>query len=152
MRDTSIEPRVIGTVRNDLHDAKSHDWTEVVSEIVLDPEVAPGLDGLEGFSHIVVLFWLDKVTPQERQVLKAHPHKRKDLPLVGVFAIRTPSRPNPIGVTIARLLERRDNVLKVKGLDAIDGTPVLDIKPFMPGAVPRGELKTPDWVAKLTSP
>lgn len=152
MDERSIEPKRIGTVKNGLQDYKCHEWTDVVSEIVFKPEIAPALEGLEDFSHVLVLFWLDKVKPEERQVLKAHWHRRSDLPLVGVFCTRTPSRPNPIGVTVVRVLERRANVLKVRGLDAIDGTPVLDIKPFIPGAMPLTDVRLPDWLAEFPSP
>lgn len=147
----TIELEPIGAVRNDRHDNTSHDWTTVVSEIVIKEELADLLDGLEEFSHILVLFWLDRVTPQERKVRKVHPQKRQDLPVVGVFATRTPSRPNPIGITEVRLLERRGNVLKVQGLDAVDGTPVLDLKPFLPSGEARDDIRMPEWAVQLST-
>ena len=78
--------------------------------------------------------------------MKVHPRRKQSLPLVGVFATRSPARPNPIGMATVKLLECHDNVLKVIGLDAVDGTPVLDIKPYIPGYDSPNEAKTPDWI------
>jgi tRNA-Thr(GGU) m(6)t(6)A37 methyltransferase TsaA len=77
-----------------------------------------------------------------------HPKRNQNLPLVGVFATRSPVRPNPMGMATVKLLEHRDNVLKVIGLDAIDGTPVLDIKPYIPGSDSPAAARTPDWLSK----
>ncbi len=147
----AIEIAPIGFVRNDRHDPKRHDWADVESEILVNDELAEQLDGLDDFSHILVLFWLDRVTAEERKPRKVHPQKRQDLPLVGVFATRTPSRPNPIGITEVRLLERRCNVLRVRGLDAIDGTPVLDLKPFLPGTETKEDIHMPAWAENLST-
>lgn len=127
----SLKLRVIGAVRNQVQERRQEGWEEVVSEIVVDPYWNEALEDLEHFSHIIVLSWLHKITPQERRIVQVHPRGRVDLPLVGVFASRSPMRPNPIGMTVVRLLERRGNVLQVIGLDALDGTPVLDIKPYL---------------------
>jgi tRNA-Thr(GGU) m(6)t(6)A37 methyltransferase TsaA len=88
------------------------------------------LEGLEGFSHVYVLFYMHEIPAEEARALKVHPKGRTDLPLVGVFATRSAYRPNPVGLTLVQLIERKENVLVVKGLDALDGTPVLDVKPF----------------------
>ncbi len=82
---------------------------------------------------------------------KVHPGGRKDYPLVGVFATRLPARPNPICVTTAELLERKGNVLKVRGLDAVDGSPLVDIKPHLPSYDAPSNVRLPDWVKALTS-
>jgi tRNA (adenine37-N6)-methyltransferase len=100
------------------------------SEIVLKPEFVEALDGVAEYSHLYVLFWLHEITPEKRCTLKIHPRGRADLPLVGIFAARTNLRPNPIGLTIVELLKLTGNVLAVRGLDAFDGTPVLDLKPY----------------------
>lgn len=120
----------------------------MVSELILDAILEEATEGLEQFSHIIVIFCMHKV-PLERDIpTKVHPRGRQDLPLVGLLATRTPYRPNPIGMSVVRLLERQRNVLKVKGLDAIDGTPVIDIKPYLPrdSVV---DATFPQWVAKL---
>ena len=124
------------------------DSLEDGSKVVLAEEFAEGLDGIEGFSHVYVIFWLHKVKNRERRVLKVHPRGRRDLPLVGVFATRSPMRPNPIGLTLVELVERKGNVLVVRGLDAFDGTPVLDIKPCISETGGR-KFRFPDWWVRL---
>jgi tRNA-Thr(GGU) m(6)t(6)A37 methyltransferase TsaA len=121
-------------------------WEEVTSEIVVESRLAEALEGIEGFSHILVLFWMDRVNDEQRAIRRLHPRDRQDLPLMGVFATRTQYRPNPIGATVARLLECRGNLLRVRGLDALDGTPVLDIKPYLPDLEPGEEVTAPPWV------
>jgi len=123
-------------------------WEEIDSRVVIDERWVEGLEGLGEFSHVVVLFWLDR--PRETQIpLKVHPEAKEDLPLVGLFATRTPYRPNPIGMTTVQLLRVEGNTLHVRGLDAFDGTPVLDIKPYLV----RGDLKrdasVPGWLWDL---
>ena len=110
-------------------------------EIVLAPRFgAEALAGLDDFSHIEVIFHFDQVPESEINTGARHPRGRTDWPLVGIFAQRGKDRPNRIGVTICRLLSVEGTRLKVRGLDAIDGTPVLDIKPVMKGFLPRGEI------------
>lgn len=140
----------IGMVKNSVTEPPENDWETVVSEIVIDKEYEQALDRLEGFSHIIVLYWMSHITSARRSTLQVRPKRRKDLPLVGVFATRSPARPNPIGVTTAKVLEHHGNILKVAGLDALDGTPVLDIKPYIPGYDSPAEATTPAWMKKLT--
>lgn len=117
----------IGHVRTSAsHEALRHG--SAVSKIVISPKFAKGLEGLEDFSHAYILFWLHNV-PRWGNRLRVHPRGRVDIEKVGVFATRSPHRPNPIGLTLVRLLSKRGRTLTVKGLDAYDGTPVLDIKP-----------------------
>ncbi|MDP2918988.1 MAG: tRNA (N6-threonylcarbamoyladenosine(37)-N6)-methyltransferase TrmO [Dehalococcoidia bacterium] len=120
---------------------------EIISEIVIDANLTEALDGLEGFSHIIVLYWMHRAKA-ERKNLKTHPMGRQDVLPQGIFVVRTPNRPNPIGKQTVRLLERRGNMLKVQGLDAIDGTPVIDIKPYIPGYDSATNATTPDWVIR----
>jgi tRNA-Thr(GGU) m(6)t(6)A37 methyltransferase TsaA len=101
-----------------------------LSEIYVNTNFHPALEGIEGFSHVFVLFWLHETTGEERETLKVHPRGRVDMPLVGVFAARSRYRPNPIGLTLCRLVKVEGAVLTVRGLDAYDGTPVLDLKPY----------------------
>lgn len=121
----------------------------MTSEIELLPEHTERLDGIEDFSHIQVIFYLDRVSRHERRMKKFHPRDREDLPLVGAFATRSQRRPNPIGLTTVKLLSRKVNTLRVKGLDALDGTPVLDIKPYSPHHNLHPEATAPDWMKKL---
>ena len=118
---------------------------DITAEIVIDEGLNEALDGIEGFSHIIVLYWMH-LARRERDHLKAHPMGRTDVPEQGLFAVRSPNRPNPIGKTTVRLLGRRGNILRVQGLDAIDGTPVIDIKPFIPGYDSAADATVPDWV------
>jgi tRNA (adenine37-N6)-methyltransferase len=141
--DICLKP--IGYVRNGIQEFSGHDWKEVVSEIVIHPELSEALDNLDEFSHIIVLCWLEKAKRQ-KLAAKIRMQQNPAKPLVGLFATRSPDRPNPIGKTTVKLLERRGNILKVQGLDAFDGTPVIDIKPFIPDYDSTGEAKVPGWV------
>jgi tRNA-Thr(GGU) m(6)t(6)A37 methyltransferase TsaA len=114
----------IGLVRNSVEE--STDFSEVVSEIVICPGLVEGLFRLEESKEIDVIFWFDRSPGPQ---MKLHPKGNPNNPLVGVFASRSPNRPNPIGVTRVKLIAVKNNILTVKGLDALNGTPVLDIKP-----------------------
>ena len=120
----------------------------IISEIVLRDELVEGLEGISGFSHLFVLFWLNQVSDKQRMILKVHPKGRTDLPLLGVFATRTVLRPNPIGLTLVELVSVEGNVLTVKGLHAYDGTPVLDVKPFDFWDMAK-DAKVPSWWTML---
>ncbi len=143
--------RPIGWVWNQVQGHRYSDWENVISDIVLAEDLAPALDGIEEYSHIVVLFYMTGVTPRQRAILRLHPQDRQDVPEVGVFATRTQYRPNPIGVTVVRLLERRGNVLKVAGLDTYNGTPVLDIKAYVPDPDLAQQACIPEWLQRLQS-
>jgi tRNA-Thr(GGU) m(6)t(6)A37 methyltransferase TsaA len=139
----------IGVVRNQIPGPRYHDWAEVVSEIILDDKYAPALDGIEEYSHVEVLFYIAGVTNEQRHTLKLHPQGRADSPLVGIFATHTQFRPNPIGITVARLLERQGSRLRVQGLDAYDGTPILDIKAYAPRPGEMTDIVIPDWLTRM---
>jgi tRNA-Thr(GGU) m(6)t(6)A37 methyltransferase TsaA len=119
-----------------------------ISQIVIHSKLAEALEGITEFSHFFVLFWLHEVASEERKTLKVHPRGREDLPLLGIFATRTKLRPNPIGLTLAELLKVEGNVLTVRGLDALNETPVLDIKPFDFWDMAK-DAKVPKWWTKL---
>ncbi len=120
----------------------------VVSKIVFREELTEALEGVEEFSHLFVLFWLHRMSNKDKKVMKVHPRGRADMPLLGIYATRTPHRPNPIGLTRVKLLKVEGNVITVQGLDAFNGTPVLDIKPF--DSWDRTEdFKVPAWWKKL---
>ncbi len=122
---------------------------EAVSEIVVREDLAGLLDGVEDFSHLLVLYWAHLIPEERRSLARVHPMGRQDLPLVGIFATRSPARPNPVLATTVRLLERRGNVLRVQGLDAVDGSPVVDLKPDSAHYRPRGEVRVSDWMRQL---
>jgi len=136
----------IGFVRNHITEPKKGDWETVTSEIIINEDLKEALNRIDEFSHIIVIYWMHKLQPSQRSVVKVHPKGNHNLPFVGVFASRSPARPNPIGITTVKLMERHDNILKVTGLDAINGTPVLDIKPYIPEHYSASEIKTPDWI------
>ena len=138
----------IGVVKNGATTQEDRRWEDMLSEIVVRDEFAAGLDGIELFSHIIIVYWMHRLKAGERSLLKVHPWRKEEMPLMGVFATRYPARPNPVGLTVVRLLGRQGNTLKVIGLDAVDGTPVIDMKPYLlngdcvPGAT------APRWVAQ----
>jgi len=144
MRSSDIVVRPIGVVRSGFGKDVPKGWEDSISEVHLDARWAAALEGIEEFSHVVVLFWLNRVRGEP--VLRIHPRGRQDNPLVGLFSTRSPRRPNPIGVTVVRLLERRGNVLQVQGLDALDGSPVLDLKPYLERNDRVRGAVMPDWV------
>jgi tRNA-Thr(GGU) m(6)t(6)A37 methyltransferase TsaA len=137
----------IGVVRTTAVGDEVRDKTRT-SQLVIRKELTTALDGVEGFSHLFVLFWLHKTSAEQRKILKVHPRRRKDLPLLGIFATRTMTRPNPVGLTLVALVKVEGNVLTVRGLDAFDGTPVLDIKPFDSWDTAE-TAKVPEWWTKL---
>lgn len=139
----------IGVVRSAYLEPENRDWDKVVSEIQIDRRWAKGLKGLEDFSHIIVLFHLSRAQGVN---LLVHPKRRMDLPLVGMFSTRSPHRPNPIALTICRLVKRRGTRLTVKGLDAIHGTPVIDIKPYIPDNDLVKRARMAKWVLRLRRP
>jgi tRNA-Thr(GGU) m(6)t(6)A37 methyltransferase TsaA len=119
------------------------------SEIIINEEYVDCLNGIEDFSHIIVLFWTNKVPNKARQVKKVHPAGLKEMPLKGIFATRSPVRPNPICKTTVKLIERKGATLVVEGLDAIDNTPVIDIKPHIPFYDSPLNVKLADWMYQL---
>ena len=145
----TLEP--IAMVKNDVKEMGRRDWDKVVSQLIVRPDFADALEGLKEFSHLIVLFWFHLSPAGENAAHKTHPQMRQDLPLVGVFATRSPVRPNPLGMAVVKLQGHVKNVLIVTGLDALDGTPILDIKPYLPGDSV-AKIKVPDWVHKLRQP
>jgi len=119
----------IGFVKTDAVGDEVKDKSRI-SQIIINDNLAQALDGIDGFSHLFVIFWMSQIPEDKRMILKVHPRGRMDMPLLGVFATRTNLRPNPIGLTLVELLKVEGTTLIVRGLDAFDGTPILDIKPF----------------------
>nr|HDO81484.1 tRNA (N6-threonylcarbamoyladenosine(37)-N6)-methyltransferase TrmO [Candidatus Bathyarchaeota archaeon] len=121
---------------------------EEEAEVVINNELQEALDGIEGFSHVFVIYYMHKVA-DKKVPMKVHPRGNSRLPLVGVLSTRSPLRPNCIGLTVVELLERKRNVLKVRGLDALDGSPILDVKPYIPELDSVPKAKIPEYIKKL---
>jgi len=139
-----IRLKPIGTVHNEVpFGQRPPDWKKVLSTLQINEDFEGGLSGIEDFSHLYVLFWM---SPEEMR-LHVHPRGRDDLPLLGVFATRSPTRPNPIGLSLVQLIKREGRGLQVLGLDAYDGTPILDIKPYLLKSPP--EATFPTWASHL---
>jgi tRNA-Thr(GGU) m(6)t(6)A37 methyltransferase TsaA len=146
-----VSLRPIGVVRNNVFEPMLDGWEDVRSDVIVLEELMPALDGIEQYSHIIVVFALHLV-PESERALRIHPRGDPALPEQGVLATRSQRRPNPIGVSVVPLLRRRRNVLRVGGLDAIDGTPVLDIKPYLPPYDSVADATMPDWTTAFRAP
>ena len=143
--DMTLKP--IGTVRNEVRQPQKpgYEWEKVVSNLVINSDLTENLEGLEEFSHLIVLYWMHQADSKGPLPSKIHPRRNQKLPLVGRFATRSPSRPNPIGKATVKLIERQGNILKVQGLDAIDSTPLIDIKPYIPEYDSAKDARAPKW-------
>lgn len=141
-----IKIKPLGRAKNYVDKPTLPGWKDVVTEILIDKKYAEGLDGIEDYSHIIVVYWMDK---EEECHLIHHPQGREDVPFVGIFACRCPQRPNRIAISTVKLLSRDSNSLKVKGLDIVNGTPIIDIKPYTPQYDMVKQAKIPDWVNRL---
>ena len=141
----------IGRVEGGRVVPEDDDWGGSRARIALDAERFDdeALMGLETFSHAEVVYVFDKVTDDQVVTGARHPRGNPEWPRVGIFAQRGKNRPNRIGVTVCEILTVNGRVLEVRGLDAIDGTPVLDIKPVMSGFAPRGPHREPDWARAI---
>jgi tRNA-Thr(GGU) m(6)t(6)A37 methyltransferase TsaA len=140
----------IGYVRSPRDDVSDDNWGAIEAKIELAPDFGPeALDGLEEFSHVEVVFFFDRVPEDRIERSARHPRGNTAWPKVGIFAHRGKNRPNRLGVSVARLVRREGRQLIVQGLDAINGTPVLDIKPVMREFLPIGEIRQPPWTREL---
>jgi tRNA-Thr(GGU) m(6)t(6)A37 methyltransferase TsaA len=148
-QDRELTLRPIGrVVAGRSQTARDDHWEEGVAEIEVDAAWAGALDGIEGFSHVWLVWWLDRADgPLES--LHVRPERREELPLVGVLATRSPRRPNPLAMTVVRLVERQGNRLRVQGLDAYEGTPILDLKPYLRRGDLIPEATAPEWLERL---
>ena len=144
-----MELNPIGVVKSPVAQETDEDWGNVISEIHLEDQFSSGLEGIEGFSHILVIFYMHKSTFDPQVHLLRRPQGRDDMPMIGIFAQRAKHRPNPIGLTAVQLVARDKNILTVKGLDAIDGTPILDIKPYFPTFDRIDQPEAPEWVERI---
>ncbi len=136
-------------IKLDLDAAINQGTDLITSKIIVNEEYLECLDGIEDFSHLVILFWTHKTPPNARQIKRVHPAGLRKIPTKGIFATRSPVRPNPIAKTTVRLIERNGDKLIVEGLDAIDNTPVIDIKPHVPFYDSPLNIKLADWMYTL---
>ena len=148
MRMFSVQP--IALVHNKRKEIKDDEWGEVRSCITLNEMYTEeSIQGIEDFSHIEVIFYFHKVTDEQIQYFARHPRNNSNYPKVGILAQRGKNRPNRIGATIVKVIRRDGKTIVVEGLDAIDGTPILDIKPVMKEFIPREEIKQPEWATDI---
>lgn len=146
-----ITMQAIGRVRGGRQEATKDHWGQNRSRIELDPaRFGPdALAGLDELSHIEVIYFFHLHTDEPTETGARHPRDRPDWPKVGIFAQRGRMRPNRIGLCVCKVLRVDGTAVEVEGLDAVDGTPVLDIKPVWSGNAPRGELREPDWAREI---
>ena len=140
-----MEP--IGYVENDVDSPVDCGWAGVESRIVLHEHLMPALLRLSDFSHLLVVFWMHQAEPPT--ILQRRPRGRDDMPEVGLFSQRSKHRPNPIGITAVQLVRVSGGEVVVRSLDAINGTPVLDIKAYYPCYDSPHEVRVPEWVDRL---
>jgi tRNA-Thr(GGU) m(6)t(6)A37 methyltransferase TsaA len=149
-----MEPLIltpIGTVSNAIASPQDDHWGDVISQLVIDAEqfTPESLQGIEEFSHLEVIYVMHQVDPAAIPIGARHPRNLTFLPKVGIFAQRPKARPNRIGLSRCRLLSREGMILTVQGLDAIDGSPLLDIKPYFFEFGPREEVSQPEWTHEI---
>jgi tRNA (adenine37-N6)-methyltransferase len=139
----------IAIIHNSRTEVIDDDWGEIISAITLEPHIpTEAFAGIEAFSHLEVIFYFDKVD-ESKIVFSGRPRGNPDYPMMGILSQRKKDRPNKIGLCTVQLLEHKGRTIKVKGLDAIDGSPVLDIKPIFKEFQPSEEIIQPVWVADL---
>lgn len=153
---TEYRIREIGIVHTNLtQDTIRSDARDLHAIVEIHPQYQEALDGIDGFSHIFILSYFNKLRPEQIGPLKVKPRrllhyglKLDELPLLGVFALDSPTRPNPIGLTLVKLIRREKNQLHVEGLDLFDGTPVLDVKPYRENYQTEN-FEIPEWDKRL---
>ena len=150
-----IKFNAIGVVHTKGSDTEVREKRDLEGELEIYPEFEEGLQGIDGYSHLFVLVYFDRLRPEQIGPLQVKPRglvrrgfKLEELPLIGVFALDSPTRPNPIGLTLVRLVQREGNRLFVQGLDFFDGTPILDIKGYRPQYRTDNYIM-PDWFRTL---
>lgn len=144
-----IDTRIIGYVSSPVTHRTDEQWSKVESQVVLLPEYRQGLRGLAMFSHALIVTWLHEARFDPVRHLVRRPQGRADMPEIGIFSQRAKDRPNPIGITAASIVGMEPDALVVRGLDAIDGTPVIDIKPYYPAFDRKDDATVPEWVDRL---
>ena len=144
----TIEP--IAYVRNSRETLEDDNWGDIISEIIISSKLSEqSIKGIEEFSHIEIIFYFHLADLTKIDISSSHPRSNTKFPKVGIFSQRKKARPNLLGTTIVRLLNADKNILTVKGLDAINGTPVIDIKPVMKQFLPEDKIIQPEWSTEL---
>ena len=139
----------VAFVKNNRTDLSDDFWGSIISEIELADNIpTDAFNGIDEFSHLEIIFYFDKAD-QSKTVFTYHPRGNKNWPEVGIFAQRKRDRPNAIGLTVVELIKREGNKIWVKYLDAIDGTPIVDIKPVLKEFLPTNEIRQPQWTVEL---
>ena len=146
MNMNEIKLKPIGFVSSPVTERMDENWGEISSKIILKPEYAGALIGLDGFSHAIILTYLHQAHYEKEKHLQRRPRNLETMPKVGILSQRAKNRPNPIGVTAVEIIGVDDDYLQVKGLDAINETPVLDIKPYYPHYDKIDSPIIPEWV------
>lgn len=156
IHNTVTEPHLVAgkdgltmQVRHDIMVDRIRKTDTEISKIVIHEGFEDLLEGIEEYSHLVILYWAHAVPKERRSLTRVHPMGRKDFPEVGIFGTCSPARPNPVLTTVVRLIRREKNVLTVTGLDAIDRSPVIDIKPYVSEFYPREGIRVPAWMEQI---
>jgi tRNA-Thr(GGU) m(6)t(6)A37 methyltransferase TsaA len=144
MKEIIFKP--VGVAKNSENKSRFGSFKDVITEIIVDEKFTDALNGIEDYSHVIIVYWMDKI---KDYVITHRPQGNPEVPIIGIFSCRCPPRPNPIANTTVELLEHNGNRIKVKGLDILDGTPIIDIKPYWPVYDNVKDAKIPDWVNKL---
>ena len=146
--EKKIELEPVAFVRNSRKEPLDDYWGNVISEIELIDEFPEEcLEGIEGFSHLEIIYYFHK--SDKIHIGSEHPRENPNLPKVGIFTQRKKDRPNHLGLTTVNLIKREGRKLIVSNLDAINGTPVLDIKPVFEEFLPKGKIEEPEWIGEL---
>ncbi|HEY4800605.1 MAG TPA: tRNA (N6-threonylcarbamoyladenosine(37)-N6)-methyltransferase TrmO [Bacteroidia bacterium] len=144
-----INLKPVAFVKNSRTEVIDDHWGGIISEIELADHIpAAALEGISGYSHLEIIFFFDKLKKEEL-IFARRPRGNPDYPMTGIFAQRAKVRPNSLGLCTVELIEHKGRILIVKNLDAINGTPVLDIKPVVKEFQPKGDIRQPGWVSDL---
>jgi tRNA-Thr(GGU) m(6)t(6)A37 methyltransferase TsaA len=147
MNEIKLKP--IGYVSSPVIERMDENWGKITSRIILQPEYIGALSGLEDFSHAIIVTYLHQAHYEKEKHLQRRPQGLESMPKVGILSQRAKNRPNPIGVTAARIINVGNDYLEIQGLDAINDTPVLDIKPYYPQYDKIDSPSVPEWVNRL---
>lgn len=147
MKEIILKP--IGFVSSSVTEQTDENWGQITSRILLQSEYIGALSGLEDFSHAIIITYLHQAKYEKEKHLQRRPRGLESMPKVGIFSQRAKDRPNPIGVTAVKIINVEDGYIEVQGLDAINETPVLDIKPYYPQYDKIDSPKVPEWVNML---
>ena len=147
MNEIKLEP--IGYLLSSVTEQMDENWGEIKSKIILNSEYAGALLGLENFSHAIIVTYLHQAKYEKEKHLQRRPRNLATMPKVGIFSQRAKDRPNRIGITAVEIISVGNDYLEIKGLDAINGTPILDIKPYYPHYDKMDSAKVPEWIDRL---